>query len=155
MKLREGKFRLITNYQLKILKLRFIRLQGNIPREVLGLPLLRCLKLEWTEHYQEHPMVNEPPIVWNEGVHLGCLYKLTLPHDLRREEKKYHLKLFHTDPTCLSDWLDNIKIFFCISCRRVFLTHSWKPKNGSLCWQHRPSQDTCFQPWKLTSSWNS
>lgn len=74
MKLRKGKFRLITICQLKIfLMLRSIRLQGNIPREVLGLPLLRCLKLEWTEHYQEHPMVNEPSVVWNEGVHLGRL----------------------------------------------------------------------------------
>lgn len=34
MKLRKGKFRLITNYQLEILALRSIRLEGNLPREV-------------------------------------------------------------------------------------------------------------------------
>ena len=62
MKLRKGKIRLITNYQLKILlMLRSIRLSGNLPREVVGLPLLRCLKLEWTEHYQEHPVGKDPP----------------------------------------------------------------------------------------------
>lgn len=50
------------------------------------------------------------PVVWNERVHLGCLYKLKLPHDLGREGKTNNPCLSHTDRPCPSDWANHLKI---------------------------------------------